>query len=189
MLVMAQGAPNLNMGDCKEEVATCRATKKRSKMKGRADSSKKDGLEYMSPARRSKTSNKRNQISSLAAHYATGSCPTTSPGTSLTQYFKPGDRANQDLFDAIHLANQVSLKDTYVRSARPDVEADGVKEMITWGDEIAPLVRLVALKPVGKGTPYPAQDQDVETNKGNDVDNDDGIGKPADYYGDNDEEE
>jgi hypothetical protein len=105
LLVMTQGASNLDMGDCKKEVATHRASKKGSGMKDQADSSKTDGPEYRSPARRSKTPNKHNQISSPAAHYTTGSCPTTSPGTSLTQYFKPGGGANQDLSDTVRLAN------------------------------------------------------------------------------------
>jgi hypothetical protein len=189
LLVMAQGAPDLNMGDCKEKVAACRASKKGSGTNGQADSSKTDGPEYTPPTRRSKTSNKCNQISSPAAHYGTGSRPTTSPGTSLTQYFEPRGGANQDLSDAVRLASRVSLKNTYVCSTRPDIGGDGVEETITRGDGIAPRIRLVALKPVGKGTPYPAQDQDVEMNEGNHVGDDDGIGYPTNYYGNDDEEE
>jgi hypothetical protein len=34
LLVMAQGAPDLNMGDCEEEVVTCRVSKKESGTKG-----------------------------------------------------------------------------------------------------------------------------------------------------------
>ncbi len=105
LLEMAQGVPDLNMGDCKEELTTRRAAKKSSGTKSQAAQSNTDSTTYLSPTRRSKTSNKLNQVSSPAAHYATGALPsTTSPKTALAQYFEPGGGADQDLLDTVRRA-------------------------------------------------------------------------------------
>jgi hypothetical protein len=71
-LVLMQGTADHNMGDQEEEEATRRVSKKISGSNGGTAASTSAGTAYSSLARRSKSSNKQNQISSPAAHYATG---------------------------------------------------------------------------------------------------------------------
>jgi hypothetical protein len=84
-------------GDCEEEMATRRAAKKSSGQDGWASARESQGPNYSSPARQSRLTNKRNQISSPAAHYASGA--QHSPGTALVVYFEPGGEADKELED------------------------------------------------------------------------------------------
>ena len=82
------------MEDCEEELQTHRAAKK-TNYDGRASSNQISESQYSSPARKSLTSHKRNQVSSPSTHYALQ--PIQSPGTTIATYFAKGGEAEQDL--------------------------------------------------------------------------------------------
>jgi hypothetical protein len=98
------------MGDREEELLTRRAPKKSSLEDGRASSNQATGSQYSSPARKSETSHKRNQVSSPSAHYAPN--VLTSPGTALEIYFKKGGVAEQESFPGI---TRTSIRSTTAR--------------------------------------------------------------------------
>jgi hypothetical protein len=139
LLVLMQGTANHDMGDQEEETATRRVSKKISGSSGGAAASTSAGTAYSSPARRSKSSNKQNQISSLAANFATGARQPPSPddnSTGLVQYFKPGGGAEQEISDAARLANCVLSREQIDSSTIDDFGAEGVEEAFSWGNII-----------------------------------------------------
>ena len=102
LAVLATGAFDEDMGDHEEEVSTRRALKKASLDDGRESSSNTTGNKYSSPARQSHTSNKRNQVSSPSAHYATK--PT---GDDLATYLEPGGAAEREVRASVRHAQRV----------------------------------------------------------------------------------
>jgi hypothetical protein len=92
------------MGDREEEVATRRALKKASLDDGQSFSNtSSSGPLYSSPARRSRTSNKRNQVSSPSAHYA----PNLA-ADDLAEYLEPGGTADLDVQRSLLRAQTVT---------------------------------------------------------------------------------
>jgi hypothetical protein len=103
------------MGDRKEEHAACHSAKKGFSWDGRADPSSVNASStkyYSSPARVSKHSNKRNQVSSPAAHYTGQPTPRNDKSTSVTDFFEPGGEADQTLAQAIALLYRIASHKT-----------------------------------------------------------------------------
>jgi hypothetical protein len=112
LLVLMQGSTHHDMGNQEEEIATHHVSKKISVVNGSTAQTSSAGSEYTSPARISKSSNKRTQLSSPSAHYATGRRHTPSPDkdlTTLMQYFEPDGGSEQALSKAVSLTKHVSL--------------------------------------------------------------------------------
>jgi hypothetical protein len=160
ILVLTQGRTNYKMGNHEEETATRHVSKKITGVNCGVVQASSAGGDYTSPARNSKNSNKRNQILSPAAHYATGGCCPTSPvedSTAPIQYFKPGGGLEQVLSKTNCLANCVSShrKDDIDYSLINNFGAEGVEEACLQQNRILSLSWLIAGKPIGKGTPFP----------------------------------
>ena len=102
LAVLASGSFDEVMGDHEEEVATRCALKKASLDDGQQSTNSTAGNHYSSPARRSHTSNKRNQVSSPSAHYV--SKPT---GDELATYLEPGGTAEREVRSSIRHARNV----------------------------------------------------------------------------------
>jgi hypothetical protein len=155
------------MGDCEEEMATRRAAKRKSSgQDGRASARESQGPNYSSPARQSRLTNKRNQVSSPAAHYASGA--QHSPGTALVVYFEPGGEADKELEDTFRQADSV-IRTSSALAVDNETSAH-VQTPATHS-------RLMARKQVGKGTPYVSQapDDAMEEDK-------DSVENLSDYY-------
>jgi hypothetical protein len=107
----ARYANNHEMGDREEELAVRCSVKKGVSCNGRADPSSINNAstsKYSSLMRVSKTSKKRNQVSSPAAHYS--GCPAQDDNsTSVVEYFESGGGAKQTL--ALAIANSKRLSE------------------------------------------------------------------------------
>jgi hypothetical protein len=111
------------MGDREEEIKTRRAPKKSSLEDGRASSKQATGSQYSSPARKSTTTHKRNQVSSPSAHYAPN--VSTSPGTALEIYFEKGGVADQESFPEIpstSIRSTTSIKAAGQKTISPHIQ-------------------------------------------------------------------
>ncbi len=100
-------ASNHEMGSRKEELAVRCSVKKVYSCNGRADPSSINNAstsKYSSPMRVSKTSKKRNQVSSPAAHYS-GRVAQDDTSTYVVEYFEPSEGAKQTLALAIAISN------------------------------------------------------------------------------------
>ncbi len=103
------------MGDRKEEHAACHSAKKGFSRDGRADPSSVNASPtkyYSSPARVSKHLNKRTQVSSPAVHYPGRPTSRNNKSTSVTDFFEPGDEADQTLAQAIAPSYRIALHKT-----------------------------------------------------------------------------
>jgi hypothetical protein len=103
------------MGDHKEEHAACRSAKKGFSRDGRANPSSVNASStkyYSSPARASKHSNKRTQVSFPAAHYAGWPTSRNDKSTSVTEFFEPGGEVDQTLAQAIARLYRIALHKT-----------------------------------------------------------------------------
>ena len=130
------------MGDREDELQTHRAAKK-TNHEGRATTNRLSESQYSSPARKSVTSHKRNQVSSPSTHYA----PQTiqSPGTTIATYFEKGGEAEQDLHATFRRAESIT------RTCAPTSDLSG--KAVSFPH--VPRPRASARKQVGQGTPYP----------------------------------
>jgi hypothetical protein len=130
------------MEDREEELQTHRAAKK-TNHDGRASSNRISESQYSSPARKSVTSHKRNQVLSPSTHYA----PQTiqSPGTTFATYFEKGGEAEQDLQATFRRAESIT------RTCAPTLDITG--KAVSFPQ--VPRPRAVARKQVGQGTPHP----------------------------------
>jgi hypothetical protein len=104
LISMSQAiSTNHDMGDREEEVSACRLTKKMTSVASSATSA----LLYSSLRRVSKGSKKQNQVSSPAAHYATGhhrpNTPDVEAETALA-FFEPGGEAERTLAEVTEVA-------------------------------------------------------------------------------------
>jgi hypothetical protein len=104
LISMSQAiSTNHDMGDHEEEVSACRSTKKTTSVASSATLA----LLYSSPRRVSKGSKKRNQVSSPAAHYATGhhrpDTPDVEAETALA-FFELGGEAERTLAEVTEVA-------------------------------------------------------------------------------------
>ena len=122
LAVLASDSFDEIMGDREEEVATRRALKKASLDDGQSSSTNAYGPLYSSPARQSRTSNKRNQVSSPSAHYAPK--PT---GDDLAAYLEPGGTADLEIQTSILRAQ------TVIRPLCQTNAPDGVQTRIVQG--------------------------------------------------------
>ncbi len=135
LLVLTQGSTNHDMGNQEEETATRRVSKKISVVNGGSAQASSAGSEYTSSARISESSNKRTQLLSPAAHYATGGCWPPSPDkdlTALMQYFEPGGGSEQTLSKVVSLTKHVSShkRDQINYSTINNFGDEGVKEAV-----------------------------------------------------------
>jgi hypothetical protein len=154
------------MEDHEEEMATRRAAKKSSGQDRRASARESQGPNYSSPARQSRLTNKRNQVSSPAAHYASGA--QHSPGTALVVYFEPRGEADKELEDTFRQA------DSIIRTSSALAVDNKTSAHI---QTPATRSQLMGWKQVGKGTPYVSQapDDAMEEDK-------DSVKNLSDYY-------
>jgi hypothetical protein len=97
---------DLDMGDCEEEDAIRRSTKK----KAGTTSSVTPSAGYSSPTRVSSGSKKQNQVSSHATHYATGSCRSSTPcnNADTLQFFAPSGNSEKALAEAVTLSQRLA---------------------------------------------------------------------------------
>ena len=130
------------MEDCEEEFRPHRAAKK-TNYDGRTSSNQTSESQYLSPARKSSTSHKRNQVSSPSTHYALQ--PIQSPGTTIATYFEKGGEAEQDLQATISRADSITRHYSHT--------VDDTGKAVSFPH--VPRPRAVARKKVGQGTPYP----------------------------------
>jgi hypothetical protein len=94
---------NHDMGDREEEVFACRLTKKMTSFASSATLA----LLYSSPRKVSKGSKKQNQVSSPAAHYATGNCRPDTPDVkaeTALAFFELGGEAERTLAEVTEVA-------------------------------------------------------------------------------------
>jgi hypothetical protein len=143
LMVLTQDFTDHNMGYREEEAAIHRSSKKISINNGtvQPSSTAMSSHVYAPPSRINRSSNKRTQLSSPAAHYTTGGRQSPSldeDSTALTQFFEPSGRAQQALAEEESISNHLSSpkRDSINYSKmHKGVDYSAINDFGTKGDE------------------------------------------------------